>query len=349
MAGSDLEATIQWREALAADGKSLVFTNGCFDILHPGHVEYLRWARSQGDALLVAINSDCSVKKLKGPKRPVWPAEKRVALVSGLSSTDRVTIFDTDNVAGLIQQFHPEIFVKGADYSLESLHPTERNVIESQGGRILFAPLLDGWSTSSILGHELNNRSPIHTLFLDRDGVINKEQGWVCRPGDLHLLPKAAEAIRLLNLAGIKAIVVSNQSSMARGLMNLEKLEEIHEKLRREIASGGGKLDGIYVSPWHPGPLKNGNPKFIANSWERKPAPGLIFQAIEDHDLEIANCALAGDSAADQNCADAARIPFFAVRSPKSKTVRTNTKFFPDLFSVVTHIIAKNEEFHSDA
>ena len=115
-------------------GKRLVLANGCFDLLHVGHIRYLREAKSLGDVLLVALNSDDSVRRLKGPGRPLMPAEERAELLGALSAVDAVVLFDDDRVDGLIARLRPAIHAKGTDYSEESV--PERAAVLAVGGRV---------------------------------------------------------------------------------------------------------------------------------------------------------------------------------------------------------------------
>jgi len=131
------------------NGHKVAFTNGCFDVLHAGHVQYLNEARAQADVLVVAINSDSSVRSLKGPSRPVNPVEARAAVLSGLQSVDYVTVFSDATPLTLIEALRPDVLVKGADYQKNEV--VGGDVVESYGGRVHLAPLRDGFSTTSII------------------------------------------------------------------------------------------------------------------------------------------------------------------------------------------------------
>ncbi len=132
-----------------ASGKKVVFSNGCFDILHAGHVEYLAAARELGDVLLIGLNSDASVRRLKGPSRPVCCEADRATVLSALEVVDAVTLFDEDTPEELINLLLPDILVKGADWAVEQIAGA-RAVLE-RGGAVLTIPLLEGRSTSSII------------------------------------------------------------------------------------------------------------------------------------------------------------------------------------------------------
>ena len=131
-------------------GLSLVFTNGCFDVLHPGHLALLEQARALGDFLVVGLNSDRSVRALKGPGRPVLPLAGRLALLTALEPVDLVIPFDEDTPERLISEVAPDILVKGGDYSASSVVGAAS--VEARGGRVVIVPLVEGYSTTRILG-----------------------------------------------------------------------------------------------------------------------------------------------------------------------------------------------------
>ena len=143
------EALVPELQRHRALGRKIVFTNGCFDIVHLGHVEYFRFAKKQGDVLVVAVNTDGSVQKLKGPKRPIINEDDRMSVLEELESIDYLVKFDDDTPTRLIERIKPDVLVKGADYSKEKVVGWE--IVESYGGRIALAPLVDGRSTSSVI------------------------------------------------------------------------------------------------------------------------------------------------------------------------------------------------------
>jgi D-glycero-beta-D-manno-heptose 1-phosphate adenylyltransferase len=140
-----------WRAALRAGGKKLVVTNGCFDILHPGHVVYLEAARSHGDALLVGLNSDASVRELKGANRPVNSEPDRALVLAALASVDGVCIFTERTAANFLKLAQPDVYVKGGDQNLNTVPAEELRVVEQCGGKVVFAPLVPAKSTSALL------------------------------------------------------------------------------------------------------------------------------------------------------------------------------------------------------
>lgn len=137
------------RARLRDEGRKLVFTNGVFDILHVGHVRYLAAARDLGDALVVAVNSDASVRELKGAGRPLMPENDRAEILAALASVDYVTIFADLSPRTLIAELLPDVLVKGGDYSLDQIHGREE--VEATGGRVVSLPFVEGASTSNII------------------------------------------------------------------------------------------------------------------------------------------------------------------------------------------------------
>lgn len=136
------------RERLQSDNRKLVFTNGCFDILHSGHVTYLQFARKQGDALIVGLNSDASVKRAKGPERPINNEQERALVLGALECVDYVIIFEEDEPRELIGKIIPDVLVKGADWAH---YVSGRDIVEAHGGKVVLADLVQGKSTTNIL------------------------------------------------------------------------------------------------------------------------------------------------------------------------------------------------------
>ena len=139
------------RAAMGAAGKSLVFTNGCFDLLHVGHVRYLQQARALGDALVVAVNGDESVRALKGPTRPINSELDRAEVLTALECVDFVVLFHTERVTELVREIRPHIYAKGGDYTVATLDPGERSALEEAGTQIEILSLVPGKSTTATL------------------------------------------------------------------------------------------------------------------------------------------------------------------------------------------------------
>jgi D-beta-D-heptose 7-phosphate kinase/D-beta-D-heptose 1-phosphate adenosyltransferase len=144
-----IDEAASFAEGLRQAGKTVVFTNGVFDLLHPGHVRYLQHARSLGDALIVGVNSDRSVRANKGPTRPITPEAERAEILAALACVDAVAIFDAETPAEIIKRIQPDVLVKGADRAADAI--VGRDTVEGRGGKVVRIPIEQGWSTSSII------------------------------------------------------------------------------------------------------------------------------------------------------------------------------------------------------
>jgi rfaE bifunctional protein nucleotidyltransferase chain/domain len=149
-----IDEAVAWREDLRAEGRAVVFTNGCFDLLHAGHVEYLAWAREQGDALIVGLNEDESVRRIKGEARPIVPFAQRAAVLRALRSVDVVVGFGERTPEMLLDRIRPDVHVKSDQYREDEL--PERTVVLTHGGRIALAPHLARASTTDLIARILD-------------------------------------------------------------------------------------------------------------------------------------------------------------------------------------------------
>ncbi|HOJ92396.1 MAG TPA: D-glycero-beta-D-manno-heptose 1-phosphate adenylyltransferase [Dictyoglomaceae bacterium] len=147
----ELKLTIK---KLKEENKTTVFTNGCFEILHPGHIKLLEEAKKLGDVLIVGINSDSSVKRIKGEEKLIFDEEARLKLISALEVVDYTTLFEEDTPENIIRELKPDIHVKGGDYKKEDL--PESKIVESYGGKVIILPLLSGFSTTEIINKILS-------------------------------------------------------------------------------------------------------------------------------------------------------------------------------------------------
>jgi D-glycero-beta-D-manno-heptose 1-phosphate adenylyltransferase len=138
-----------WAADRRRAGARVVFTNGVFDLLHPGHLRYLQAARAEGDALIVAVNSDRSVRANKGPTRPITPEGERAEILASLACVDAVVIFDEETPAEIIQAIQPDVLVKGADWAADAI--VGRDTVEARGGKVVRVAVEEGWSTTSIV------------------------------------------------------------------------------------------------------------------------------------------------------------------------------------------------------
>jgi D-beta-D-heptose 7-phosphate kinase/D-beta-D-heptose 1-phosphate adenosyltransferase len=141
-------------EAVRKQGHKIVFTNGCFDLLHVGHLRYLAEARAKGDCLVVAINTDASVQSIKGPNRPILPQEERAEILAALEMVDYVTFFDEPTPQEIIELLQPDVLVKGADWPIDQI--VGREVVWARGGQVVNIPVVEGLSTSETIARILS-------------------------------------------------------------------------------------------------------------------------------------------------------------------------------------------------
>jgi len=143
------DEAVEFVRDLRARGKTIVFTNGVFDLLHPGHVRYLQQARALGDALIVGVNSDRSVRVIKGPTRPITSEDERAELIAALACVDAAVVFDENTPWQLIAALQPDVLVKGADWAEDAI--IGRDIVEARGGRVVRVPIESGYATTSII------------------------------------------------------------------------------------------------------------------------------------------------------------------------------------------------------
>lgn len=296
---------------LVALPRPLVFTNGVFDVLHRGHVNYLHQAAALGGSLIVAVNSDASARMLgKGPDRPLNRAEDRAAVLAGLASVALVTFFDERTPVELIQEIRPDLYIKGGDYDMETLEETR--VVRSWGGDALAIPFVDGYSTTSLVkriraGNNAGASAavPRQAAFLDRDGVINRDRAYVSRWEDFEFVPGAIDAMRRLKQAGYALVVVTNQSGIARGYYSEAQYQALTAAMQQALLDAGAAVDAVYHCPHHP---KGQLAELALDCDCRKPAPGMILRAAKELNLSLPDSILVGDKPSDIEAARAAGV-----------------------------------------
>lgn len=154
------EQLAEWREQQREAGRRVVVTNGCFDVLHAGHVTYLAEARKHGDLLLIGVNDDAGVRELKGAERPLNPEQDRATVLAALESVGAVSVFSGSTATDFLKLARPDVYVKGGDYTMETLNPEERAVVEAADGRFVFIDFLAGRSTTNVLRRMASKPSP---------------------------------------------------------------------------------------------------------------------------------------------------------------------------------------------
>jgi len=240
---SSVEDVAALRNQMDSAGQKLVFTNGCFDLLHVGHVRYLREARALGDKLVVAMNDDASVKALKGEGRPVYPAADRAEILCALESVDAVVVFTEPRVTRLIDAIRPHIYAKGGDYTVETLNPDERAALDRAGSDIRILSLVEGRSTSRTMAKlrssEMEEERLRIAVFGSGDGsnfaAISAEVEKEELEADIRMVISDIKEAGILDLGrtyGIPAIYVDPGDR--RGVLSPAAEKEIIDRLRGE-------------------------------------------------------------------------------------------------------------------
>lgn len=283
--------------SLRASGKKVGFTSGVFDLLHPGHIDYLNKANALCDVLVVGVNSDSSVRLYKEPERPINPAEARVAVLSALSSVDFVFLFDDRNNNRNIELLKPDCYIKAGDYSIDKL--SSASIVESYGGKVEIVPMLKGFSTSETIDRilslyhassielPLKERRP--ALFLDRDGTIIEHIEYLHEPSKVKAIPGALEAIKFARQKGYRIVVITNQPGIGLGYFTKEDLFAVNRELLKACGSAGAEIDRIYFCP---------HSKADGCSC-RKPGSALVERAERELNIDIQNSYIVGDMTSD--------------------------------------------------
>ena len=290
----ELPALLAWRDEQRRAGRTVAWTNGCFDLLHAGHARTLQAAAHLADSLIVGINSDDSVRCLKGSIRPLVPVAERAALVAALGCVDKALVFNGLTPEAVLAALKPDIHCKGADYAPPRGKPIpELPLVESWGGRVEFLPLEPGLSTTALAQRLRESPIPPAVLrpavFLDRDGTLIEDTGYPRDPAQVRLLPGAAEALRALSSAGLLLAVASNQSGIGRGIVSPAEADAVHGRFLSLFASVGVRFDACFYCPHAP---DSGCPC-------RKPSPGLLLRAAADLGIGLSRSWMVGDKPSD--------------------------------------------------
>jgi rfaE bifunctional protein nucleotidyltransferase chain/domain len=295
----------EWIRNERSAGRRIGFTCGSFDLLHPGHVQYLARARAQCDRLLVAVNSDASVRRYKDPLRPVTPERDRMYLVAALAAVDRVTILEDDRPLNLLLRWKPDLYIKGGDYRSSSLRSA--SAVEGYGGRVLVIPSDFSTSTSAMLARiaamdthqapEPLSARPLRGLvLLDRDGTLIRDVPFLSDPAKVELMPGVGEGLAALQAAGFALAIVTNQQGIGLGYYTTGELIAVNQQLFRALGPYGVRIAKIYFCPHS-----------AADECAcRKPGIALIARALRDFGVTPDHAFVIGDSATDAAAGTAA-------------------------------------------
>ncbi|MGH9558774.1 MAG: HAD-IIIA family hydrolase [Bryobacteraceae bacterium] len=302
-----------WRET----GLSVGFTCGAFDLLHAGHADYLDRARSLCGRLIVAVNSDESVRSYKDASRPIIAEADRMRLVAALSSVDAVILMQDRRPARLIEVLKPDLYVKGGDYEAAGLRSAP--LVESYGGRVAVIPIEVPLSSSAIVRRIEENaihaapeqvapRGRPRIVFLDRDGTILESVDFLKNFEQVKLTPGASENLRRLQDAGFLLVVVTNQQGIGLGYFDYRDFVAVNSAMFRQLASHGARISRIYYCPH----------SFADDCDCRKPGTRLIERALAYFGANAADCFLIGDSSEDIAAAERAGCTGIRLESGKS-------------------------------
>jgi rfaE bifunctional protein nucleotidyltransferase chain/domain len=291
----------EWRE----QGLRVGFTCGAFDLLHAGHVDYLEAARGLCDRLIVAVNSDESVRSYKNPLRPIVKQEFRMNVIGALRSVDAVTLMTDTRPAPLIELLRPDLYIKGGDYQISQLKSAP--LVESYGGRCAVIPVNHEISTSAIVKRiqELSLYAaadkPVRELsgplvLLDRDGTLIENSHFLKDPQKVRLLEGAGEGLKTLQEAGFSLAVITNQQGMGLGYFDYEAFVAVNSAMLRQLAPYGIQIARFYFCPHS-----------LAEQCDcRKPGTRMIERALADFHCKPEDCFVVGDARSDMEAAEAA-------------------------------------------
>jgi rfaE bifunctional protein nucleotidyltransferase chain/domain len=288
----------QWRAA----NLSIGFTCGAFDLLHAGHVDYLARARNLCDRLIVAVNSDDSVRSYKGSLRPINCEQHRIAVIATLSVVDAAILMRESHPESLIKILRPDLYIKGGDYQISQLKSAP--VVEGYGGRCVVIPVTHEVSTTKIAARiqqlglyaepEPSRRTgdwPV--VFLDRDGTLIRNVPFLNSPSKVELLPGVGEGLRKLQDQGFRLVVVTNQQGLGLGYFDYETFVQINSRMFELLSPYGIKISRFYFCPH----------SSAENCECRKPGTKLIALALAYFGARPEQCFFIGDSDADMMCA----------------------------------------------
>ena len=287
-----------WIARERVHGNKIGFTCGAFDILHAGHVQYLEKARSMCDRLLVAVNSDDSIRRYKHPLRPVVGQEHRLRLIAALRCVDAVTLLDDTRPIGLIERWRPDYYIKGGDYSPSDLRSA--GDVEAYGGAVIVCPMEYRLSTTALIekiGHLAlygdPEMLPVQTgplALLDRDGTLIRNIPFLKDPSRVELLPGVGEGLADLQRLGFRLAIVTNQQGIGLGYCSYDEFIAVNQAMLRLLAPYGIRISKIYFCPHAVGD----------NCSCRKPGADLIRRALRDFGVEAQECYVIGDAESDR-------------------------------------------------
>jgi rfaE bifunctional protein nucleotidyltransferase chain/domain len=284
---------VNWKK----EGLKVWYTSGVFDLLHAGHLDYLQKSKDYCDILIIGLNTDASVKKNKGPKRPVISEEHRIQLVSGLKPVDGVFLFSELNNNENIKTLKPDVYIKAGDYKVE--HLSSAPLVKELGGEVVIIPVNNNISSTSIIDkitasetchyEEVSPRKKRPAVFLDRDGVINKDVHYLNSPEKFELTENCIEAMTILAKLDCSIVIVTNQAGIGMGYFDHSDFYKVNQAMFRALAPSGIAIDKVYYCPHG-----------VADQCQcRKPKTGLFERALSECNIDKASSFMIGDQVTD--------------------------------------------------
>lgn len=288
-------------KSLKDNGKRVGYTSGTFDLIHPGHIQYLAEAKNEVDCLVVGVNDDSSVKEYKDPLRPIVLCEARLKVVAGLGSVDYVFSFSEKNNNHNIELLKPSVYLKAGDYTPEKL--SSKSIVESYGGEIKIIPFIKGYSSTVII-EKIQNQflinylhakpekkiyEPKAAIFVDRDGTIIEHVPYLHEPEKVKLIPGALEALKDAQDKGYRIIMVTNQPGIGMGYFTVEDFHNVNLEIFKKASKVGVLFDKIYFSPFSKADKTNC----------RKPNTGMVDRAKAELNIIIEDSFCIGDMTGD--------------------------------------------------
>lgn len=283
---------------LKREGKKIGITNGIFDIIHAGHVDYLAKAKAKCDVLIVSVNTDESARIYKDPGRPINSEKDRAAVVAALECVDYVTFHNERRMRDSILAYKPDFYIKGGDYDISEL--TSRDVLKDWGGEAVLIPPVKGKSTTSVIEKFANlhnwpvslpqgSKNKTKAVFLDRDGVINEEIEYLHEPDRFKFIQGVIKGIKKMQDKGFKIVIVTTQAGIGLGYFTKEDFLKVNKKMLHGFYENGIVISKIYFCPH----------SLEDNCDCRKPRTSLFQRARKDLNIDFKKSYVIGDKESD--------------------------------------------------
>ncbi len=337
--GEVYERVSQWRES----GLRIGFTCGAFDLLHAGHVDYLQRARLLCDRLVVAVNSDESIRAYKDPRRPIVAEQFRMKVIAALSCVDAVTLLDAPRPTGLIELLKPDFYIKGGDYKTSQLRSAP--LVESYGGQCVAIPVEYEISTTKVIERveqfllnappeKVKRPAAAGLILLDRDGTLIENVSFLKDPSRVRVLPGVPEGLKELQDHGFVLAIVTNQQGMGLGYFSYDEFVAVNSAMFRELSKAGVRISRVFYCPH----------SFADGCECRKPGTKLVIDALSYFGAEADRCFLIGDSKDDVIAAQRAGCRGVLVSS-EAQANPSPTRV-PDFRSAVNFILSASLAHH---